>query len=87
MEPKLAALSIIGGLTAANLAVSGITMAFGAFAAASPRRAAEIWGSERFHNMTPERQASFVRWFRVFGIVLFLIGALFGLHSTVVSQQ
>jgi uncharacterized membrane protein HdeD (DUF308 family) len=81
MEPKLAALSIFGTLTAADLVVSGFAMTLGAFAAASPRRAVEIWASERLRNMTPERQASFVRWYRVFGIVLFLTGVFFVLHG------
>lgn len=81
MEPKLAALSNFRTLTGADLVVGGFAMTWGAFAAASPRRAAEIWGSERLRNMTPERQASFVRWYRVFGIVLFLAGASFVLHG------
>lgn len=81
MEPNLGALSTVSTLTAANLVVSGLAMTFGAFAALSPRRAAEIWASERLRNMTPERQASFVRWFRVFGMVLFLAGASFVLRG------
>lgn len=86
MEPNLAALSAVSTLSAANLVVSGLAMTFGAFAALSPRQAAEIWASERLRNMTPERQVSFVRWYRVFGIVLFLAGVSFALHSTAFSQ-
>jgi len=86
MEPELAALLIVGELTAADLVASVVAMALGAFAAASPRRAAEIWSSERLHNMTPERQALFVRWWRIFGIFIFATGALFA-HSKVFSRH
>ena len=51
-------------------------MVLGAFAAASPHRAAAIWASQRLANLAPERRASFVRWYRVFGITLSLAGAL-----------
>jgi Sec-independent protein secretion pathway component TatC len=86
MEPKLAALLTVGELTAADLVVSVVTMALGAFATVSPRRAAEIWASERLRNMTYERQALFVRWYRIFGIILFAGGALFA-HSTALSRH
>ena len=69
-----------------NLLVSIVAMALGAFAAASPRRAAEIWGSQRLHNLAPDRKASFVRWYRVFGILLFLGGVLFAVDSIVFSK-
>lgn len=82
MEPKALPLSIFGALTIANLAVSGVTMAMGVFVAASPRRAAEIWGSERLHGMSAAHQALVVRWFRIFGIFLFLTGACFAIHYT-----
>jgi Sec-independent protein secretion pathway component TatC len=85
MEPKLVARLIVGQLTAADLVVSLVAMAFGAFAAASPRRAAEIWASERLRNMTPESKAIFVRWYRIFGIVLFAGGLLFA-HSMAFSR-
>ena len=87
MEPKLAALSIVLSLTPANLVVSGVAMTFGAFAATSPRRAAEIWGSERLHSMAAERQASFLRWYRVFGIVLFLSGCALLVDNRVFSRS
>ncbi len=81
MEPNLPAILIVGDLTAADFVVSLVAMAFGAFAAASPRRVAEIWAPERLRNMTPERQAIFVLWYRVFGIVLFLTGAIYVLRG------
>lgn len=86
MEPKLAAFLIVGDLTAADLVVSVVAVAFGAFAAVSPRRAAEIWASERLRNMTSERQVLFVRWYRVFGIFLLAGGVLFA-HITAFSRH
>ncbi len=86
MEAKLAALLIVGELTAADLVVSVVAVTFGAFAAVSPRRAAEIWASERLRYMTSERQALFVRWCRIFGIILFAGGVLFA-HSTALSRH
>ncbi len=85
MEPKLAALLIAGELSAPDLVVSIVAMAIGAFAAVSPRRAAEIWASERLRDMTLERKALFVRWWRIFGIFLFATGALFA-HSKAFSR-
>jgi hypothetical protein len=76
----------VGPTLTANLIVSTVAMALGAFVAASPRRAAEIWGSHRLHNLAPERQSSFVRWYRVFGILLFLGGVLFAVDSVVFSN-
>jgi Sec-independent protein secretion pathway component TatC len=83
---ELAAQLLFGTLTAANLFVSTVAMMFGAFAAASPRRAAQIWGSQRLQNVTPEREASFVRWYRIFGIFLFVGGALFAVDNIVFSH-
>lgn len=81
MEPKFAALSIVDTFTAADLLVSAITMTLGVFATVSPRRAAELWASERLRNMPAGRQASFVRWYRVLGICLLLCGALLALDG------
>jgi hypothetical protein len=86
MEPKLAALLVVGELTAADLVLSVVAVALGAFAAISPRLAAEIWGSERLRNMTSERQALFVRLWRIFGILLFTGGVLFA-HITLFSRH
>ena len=74
MMSNLSELSIVGTLTVADVLVSAITTSLGAFAAAYPRQAAELWASERLRNMPGARQVSFVRWYRVFGIVLFLTG-------------
>jgi len=86
MEPRLAALLIVDELIAADLVASVVTMALGAFTAVSPRRAAEIWASERLRTMTSERQALFIRWYRIFGIILFAAGVLFA-HSTALSRH
>jgi len=65
----------------ANLLVSVVAVALGCFVAVSPYRAAEIWGSQRLATLTPKRRASFIRWYRVFGIVLGLSGLLLALDS------
>jgi Sec-independent protein secretion pathway component TatC len=86
MSAELVALLIVGSLIEVNLLVSTIAMALGVFAAASPRRAAEIWGSQRLQNLAPEHKTSFVRWYRVFGVFLFLGGLLFAVESIVFSK-
>ena len=77
--PKLRAVTRM----ALNLLVSSIAMTLGAFIAVVPQRAAEIWGSHRLHSLAPKQQLSFVRWYRVFGIFLFLGGVLFAFDSLV----
>lgn len=69
----------------ANVVVSAVAMAFGGFAAASPHRAAEIWGWQRLQNLAPERRAAFISWYRVFGILLFLAGLLFEVDCIVAA--
>ncbi len=59
-----------------GMLVCGFAMALGTFVAVSPDRAAKIWGSERLGRMNPERKAAFLFWYRVFGILLYLAGAL-----------
>jgi hypothetical protein len=81
MKAVLAALSFILDLTAANLLVSAITLYLGLLLPASPHRAAKIWGSQRLVNLAPERRATLVRWYRVYGILLCLAGTLFALDS------
>ena len=44
MPTKPVALLLIGAVTTANVLVSTVAMAFGGFAAATPNRAADIWG-------------------------------------------
>ena len=75
-----------GTLTATYLLVSTVAMAIGAFLAASPVRAAKIWGSQRLTNLAPEHGASFVRWYRAFGILLFLAGVLVAVDGIVFSS-
>lgn len=86
MKADLAALLIVVASMTANLLVSTVAMALGAFVAVSPHRAAEIWGSQRLHNLAPERRASFVRWYRAFGIILFVGGVLFVIDSILVPK-
>jgi hypothetical protein len=56
MKAELIALSLVAKLMAASLLMSTVAMALGAFAVVSPRRAAEIWASQRLQNITPERK-------------------------------
>jgi hypothetical protein len=76
MVVKLGTLLIVDMLSAATLVASTVAMALGAFTVIAPRRAAEIWGSSRLKQLPPERSVSFVTWFRIFGILLFLSGML-----------
>jgi hypothetical protein len=59
MKAGLVALSSILAPTVANVLVNTVAMALGTFVAASPRRAAKIWGSQRLAKLAPERRASF----------------------------
>jgi hypothetical protein len=86
MKAVQVALSMICAPAAADLLVSTVAMALGTFIAASPHRAAEIWGSQRLANLAPERRASFVRWYRVFGMLLCLAGLLFVIDSILFSN-
>jgi hypothetical protein len=64
-----------------NMLLSIVAMTFGTVAVVSPTRAAKIWGTRRLDGLTAKRHALFLRWYRVFGVVLFLGGALFALDS------
>jgi len=86
MATALLAFFTVFASAALNLLVSTATMALGAFTVVSPARAAEIWGSRRFQNLAPERKASFLWWFRVLGIFLFLGGVFFGVDRVVFSS-
>jgi hypothetical protein len=86
MKAGLAALSIIFVLPAANLLVSTVTLALGTFIAASPHRAARIWGSKKLANLVPERKVSLVRWYRAIGILLCLAGVLVAIDGIVFSN-
>jgi hypothetical protein len=71
---------------AIRILVSIVTMALGALVAASPHRAAMIWGSQRLANLAPERRVLFIRWYRAFGILLCLAGVLLAVESIVFSN-
>jgi hypothetical protein len=73
-------------LTATYLLVSSVAMALRTFVAASPVRSAKTWGSKRLANLAPKRRATFVRWYRAFGILLFLTGLLFAVDGIVFSN-
>ena len=78
---ELVVLLIVGTLMASNLLVSTVTVALGAFIAASPHRASKIWGSQQLETLAPEHRIRFVRLYRVFGILLCLTGVLFAVDS------
>jgi hypothetical protein len=65
-----------------NLLVGVVTMALGLFLVTSPARAAKIWGSEHLAGIAPEKRPSFLRLYRLFGVILSVGGALFALDST-----
>jgi hypothetical protein len=70
----------------ANVLVSMVAVTLGSVLVASPRRAARIWGPQRLANLASERRASFVRWYRIFGIVLCLTGVLLAIDSLAFSN-
>ena len=70
-----------------KLFVSAVAMALGAFAAVSPLRAAQIWGSEKFARLAPHHRASFLRLYRAFGILLCLGATLFAVESILFSSS
>jgi hypothetical protein len=71
---------------AANILVSMVAVALGSVIVASPHRAARIWGAQRLANLAAERRASFIRWYRIFGIVLCLTGVLLAIDSLAFSN-
>lgn len=80
------ALSMIAVPRSAYLLASTVALVLGAFIAVSPHQAAKIWGSQRLADLDPERRASFVRWYRAFGILLCLAGVLLAVDSIVFSN-
>jgi hypothetical protein len=62
-----------------------LTRRFVAIVAALPHRAARTWGSQRLARLAPERRASFVLWYRAFGIILCLAGLLLAVDSIVLE--
>ena len=86
MKAVLVAFLSSGSLMATDLLVSAVAMSFGTFVVVSPHRAAKIWGSQRVTDLAPDRRASFVRWYRAFGIFLWLSGALLAVDSIMFSN-
>ena len=86
MKAGQVAVTVICAPTVASLLVSTVAMALGSFIAASPDRAAKIWGSQRLQNLAPERRALFVGWYRTFGVLLFLGGVFFAIDNIVFSK-
>jgi hypothetical protein len=64
-----------------NLLLSIVAMAFGTFVVVSPVRASNIWAAGRLDKLEPPRRTRFLRWYRVFGVVLFLGGLLSSVDS------
>ncbi len=56
-------------------------MALGLFVIAAPAQAASIWGWKQLDTLASKERASYLRLFRVFGVVLFLAGALAALDG------
>jgi hypothetical protein len=69
-----------------NLLLSTIAVTLGIFAAASPTRAAEIWGRSRLEKLVPEQRALYLRCYRAFGIVLCLGGVLFAVETMIFAK-
>jgi hypothetical protein len=67
--------------TPMNMLLDTLAIAFGVVAVVSPRLAAKIWGAERLDGLTAKGRTSFLRWYRIFGVVLVLAGALSAVDS------
>jgi hypothetical protein len=70
-----------------NVLACAIALTFGLLAMASPARAARIWGWNRFKKLPPARRVSYLRWYRVFGFVLCLGGALLAIDNFMFSND
>jgi hypothetical protein len=68
-------------LVAMNVGVSIVAIAIGDLIAASPDRAAKIWGWQRLANSTAEHRPVIVGWYRAFGICLCLAGVLLAVDN------
>ena len=64
-----------------NLFISSMAVALGIFVAASPMRAAKVWGWKQFDQLKPRRRTLYLRCYRAFGFLLGLAGILFVLDS------
>ena len=59
-----------------DLLPSVLALTFGLLAAAAPSRAALLWSGDRMRDLPPGRRVVFLRWYRVFGLMLLLAGVL-----------
>jgi hypothetical protein len=72
---------------AMEMIMCGLSMALGVFVAAFPARTAKLWASEKFDKGTPTNRLWFLRCWRMFGVLLFLAGALAAFDSIVFPGQ
>jgi hypothetical protein len=64
-----------------SLLLSTLAMVFGLLVVVSPTRAAKIWAAGRLDGLAPKRRVSFLRWYRVFGVVVFFFGVFYAVDS------
>jgi hypothetical protein len=64
-----------------NLFISSMAVALGIFVAAAPTRATKMWGWKQFDQLEPRHRTLYLRWYRVFGLLLGFGGILFALDS------
>jgi hypothetical protein len=69
-----------------NILACVVALTFGLLAVASPTRAARLWGWNRLNHLPPSRRISYLRWYRVFGFLLCLGGALLAIDSLMFSK-
>ena len=69
-----------------NLLACAVALTFGLLAIASPARAARIWGWNRLDELPAARRIFYLRWYRVFGVVLCLGGVLLAIDSLIFSK-
>ena len=69
-----------------SLLLSTFAVMFGLFVAASPSRAAEIWGWSHLEKLAPKQKALYLCSYRAFGIVLCLGGVLYAVDSLMFSK-
>lgn len=73
-------------LDAISLFATIAAVALGIFVVASPARAADIWGRKQLDKLPPDQRASYLRVYRVFGVVLCVAGALAALESVELAK-
>jgi hypothetical protein len=67
--------------TVMNLLLSVVAMAFGAFVVVWPARAAKILAAGRLDSLEPPQKTLFLRWYRLFGIILLPGGLLSSVYD------